>query len=479
MKPFPANNIQPSLLLVFLILSVTLMTGGCDSFKGLTENQGQKVQEAYLAYFKAMIAGDIPTLKKHLSRERIKELDAPDTAQMLAMVTGLYPSQSQITAVNVTGDTATITLSGQSQMGTVSGTVNLVKEDGLWKVSKESWEMKMEMQEAQPQAPSTGPGVTTPYDYHRVVGVWKGHEAGRTADDWEFTFSENYELSVKAPGGQGYRAAAMLAMNLGVSGNSLMVLPGGAVFDMRILEAPNSDSIGKISLGSYKLMGDSLQLCGGEPGRTKRTSDFSSSGGIRCFELRRISGPPAGYQPPPQPQAQPVGQPSSGPSPFSKQDPGVTGEAVIVKDGKTEAFPVRTGFFSGTRMATPTRATVQFQAVAAENSNARRIELTLDATRTGTHYADGKMLSDNFMGRDKIAIGERTAQGYTASFEWVNDGGQVFWPKTSCSINVTSAYTGTPSSLFAGEVQNCQVHSAGIDYSISSVKFMMRGAPAR
>ncbi|TAN39254.1 MAG: hypothetical protein EPN25_12335 [Nitrospirae bacterium] len=478
MRPFPAYNIQPSLLLVFLILFVTLMTGGCNSIKGLTEDQGQKVQEAYLAYFNAMIAGDIPTLKKHLSRERIKELDAPEAGQMLAMVKGLYPTRSQITAVNVTGDTATISLSGQSQMGTVSGTVNLVKEDGIWKVSKESWEMKMGMQEAPPQAPLSGPGVTTPYDYHKVVGVWKGHEAGRTGDDWEFTFGENYELSVKAPDGQGYRAAAMVDMNLGVSGNSLMVLPGGAVFDMKMLEAP-SDSIGKISLGSYKIMGDTLQLCGGAPGRMKRTSDFASTGGIRCFELRRISGPPAGYQPPPQPQAQPVGQPSSGPSPFSKQDPGVTGEAVIVKDGKTETFPIRTGFFSETRMAAPTRASVQFQAVAAEHSNARRIELILDATRTGAHYVDGKLWSDNFMGRDQIAVGERTAQGYTASFRWVNDGGQMFWPKTSCIIDVTSAYTGTPSSLFAGEIQNCQVHSAGIDYTISSVKFMMRGAPAR
>jgi len=212
----------------------------------------------------------------------------------------------------------------------------------------------------------------------------------------------------------------------------------------------------------------------------KRTSDFASRGGFRCFELRRTSPAPASAAGATQQTAQPS-QPAkpAAESPFSKQDPGVTGEAVVVKDGKAETFPVKTGFFSDTRMAQPARATVQFQVGGGENSNGRRIELTLDATKTGAHYADGKLLNDNFMSSDKIRIGERTPQGYTASFRWYNDGGQIWWPKTSCIINVTSAYTGTPSSVFAGEIRDCPVHSAGIDYTINSVKFTMRGAPKR
>jgi hypothetical protein len=223
-------------------------------------------------------------------------------------------------------------------------------------------------------------------------------------------------------------------------------------------------------------MGDLLQICGSEPGLIKRSSDFASSGGIRCFELSKLEDLPAAPQPEtraPQP-AQPQGS-----SPFRKQDANVSGEAVIVKDGKTETYPLVTGFFSDTRFANPSRATIQFQAPAPEHSNARRIEITLDATRTGTHHVDGKMLSENFMSRDKIQIGGSSSQGYSASFSWVADGGQIFWPKTFCDITIDSGYSGSSSSVFSGEIRDCIVHSAGIDYQISSVRFTMRGAPSR
>lgn len=462
-----------------LILCFAVIGPGCDFIKSMSENQQQKVQEAYIAYFNAIQAGDITTLRKLVARDKAKELESPDAPAMLTMIKSLYPEQSRVTAVDIKGDAATITLAGRSQGGNVRGTVNLVKEDNLWKVSKENWEMKISMQEEQPVSPPV-PDTTKPYDYHRVVGTWKGHEAGQTADDWEFTFGADYAVTVKGPSNQSYRGTAMADWNLGTEGGNIRVLRGGAAFDMRIADAPNPSSIGKISLGSYKLMGDTLQFCGSEPGLMKRTSDFASAGGIRCYELRRISGPPPGSPQSAQPvqQAARPQQPST-PSPFSKQDPGVTGEAIVVKDGKTETYPVRTGFFSDTRMAQPTRATIQFQFPGAEHSNARRIEMTLDATKTGGHYADGKMLSDNFMSKEKIQIGEQTPEGYTASFSWVADGGQIFWPKSSCTITVTSAYTGTPNSVFSGEVRDCPVHSAGIDYTISSVKFVMRGSPSR
>jgi hypothetical protein len=271
----------------------------------------------------------------------------------------------------------------------------------------------------------------------------------------------------------------MADWNRGLEGNSLRVLPGGAVFDVRISESSSPGQAGQLSLGSFKRMGDTLQICGSEPGMMKRTSDFASSGGIRCFELRKIQDLPAAPQPVAQPSApQPV-RPSAGSSSFSKQDPNVSGEAIVVKDGMTETYPLVTGFFSDTRFANPSRATIQFQAPAPEHSNARRIEITLDATRTGTHFADGKTLSGSFMGEDKIRIGESSSEGYIASFRWVADGGQIFWPKTSCVITITSAYNGSASGVFSGEVHDCPVHSAGIDYTISSMKFTMRGMPSR
>lgn len=464
------------------ILIFALMASGCDSITNLFSGSGRnaEIEKAYLDYRSAMTAGDIQALRNLVVKQKARELDAPEAGQMLALARAMYPANATITGVTVQGDTATLTASGPVAGGSMEGIVHLLKEDNAWKVYDEKWEMKIGM--AQPQASSGQSDARRPYEYQKITGTWKGHEAGQSTDDWEFTLGGAYDLAATGPGGQHYQADAMVDDSLGAEGGSLRVLPGGAPFDLRITASSSASEIGKISLGSYKLMGDTLQLCGGEPGLMKRTSNFASSGGIRCFELKRTSGP-IEMQTAPQPAAepslpQPV-SPQTGASSFSKQDPNVSGEALVVKDGQTETYPLVTGFFSDTRFTNPSRATIQFQAPGPAHSNARRIEITLDATKTGSHVADGKSLSESFMGEDKIRIGEHGPQGYLASFRWVADGGQIFWPKTSCVISITSAYTGSASSVFSGEVHDCPVHSAGIDYTISSLKFTMRGAPSR
>lgn len=158
--------------------------------------------------------------------------------------------------------------------------------------------------------------------------------------------------------------------------------------------------------------------------------------------------------------------------------PDAQGEAVIVRDGVQETYVLKTAFFSDTRFKEPKKAVIEFQIPGGEHSNARRIRMTLDATRDGRHYVDGKLASDSFMNEEKLRIGESTSRGFTANFQYIADGGQIFYPKDSCDIVVTSPYTGSTGGVFAGEVSDCMVHSAGIDHSISSVKFTMRGLPS-
>ena len=471
--------------LLFMLLASLLFLSGCDVIKDLfSKKDDTAVKQTYMEYRKAMQAGDIESLKKLLSKLKVHELDSPQAKQMLELARSLYPQNVAVTGVNVQGDAATLSATASEKGGSLNGTVHLIKEDGVWKVYDEQWEMKMGMQQEQPitQPAPPLPDNKRPYEYHKIVGIWKGKEAGASSGEWTFTLNNNYDISVDSPAGHYYSGNAVSEWDLGIEGSSLMVLRGGTIFDVKVTEAQNVSAVGKFSLGSYKLMGDVLQICLGEPGLMKRTSDFASSGGIRCFELRKTQDLPAAPVPEMPPAQQPAQTASpSTISPSSKGDPGVTGEAIIVKDGKTETYPLVTGFFSETRFKEPAKATIQFQVSAPEHSNARRIEITLNATKTGTHHAEGNLLRDTFMPSDakKLNIGEYSSQGYTASFRWVADGGQLFFPKTSCTITITLPYTGTPNSVFAGEVNNCAVHSAGIDYNISSVKFVMRGAPSR
>ena len=169
----------------------------------------------------------------------------------------------------------------------------------------------------------------------------------------------------------------------------------------------------------------------------------------------------------------------SGLSKTDKRGPEATGEAVIVRNGIRETLVLKTGFFSDTRLADATQAELQYQFPTEKEGSARRIEIRLDATKAGKHFVDGELVSKTWIDRSSLKIGEETPKGRIASFYFIADGGQVFFPKENCTITVTSPYTGTPDSTFAGEVSECVVHSAGIDQKISSVTFVMKGASSR
>ena len=159
---------------------------------------------------------------------------------------------------------------------------------------------------------------------------------------------------------------------------------------------------------------------------------------------------------------------------------GATGEATIVLDGNIVQYELRTGFFSDTRFAEPTRAQVQFQIEIPEGdefSSGDRIEMVLDSTKRGRHYVDGQAVADSFMGENRVNVGNPSARGFEARLQWVANGGQIFFPKGDCFINVDQAYTGGADSVFSGSISDCTVHSAGIDKHISSFSFTMRGQP--
>jgi hypothetical protein len=166
------------------------------------------------------------------------------------------------------------------------------------------------------------------------------------------------------------------------------------------------------------------------------------------------------------------------PAAVPRQDSdGATGQAEVVLDGVPQTYPLFGGFTSDTRFADPRRATVQFKPGAWGSVSGRR--LTLDATATGRHYADGKAIHDMMFNGGQVQVGQDIGRGRAAVLQWIADGGQVFPPKEGCAIEITSPYTGQPDSVFEGNISGCTVHSAGIDRQLASVKFAMHGAPSR
>ena len=469
-------------VLIFFALLMSLY--GCDTISGIFSKKDTDVENAYKEYRKALKSGDIESLKRHISQQRAHELEGDNAATMLELANALSPLHVNVTGTYVKGNAATLTASAVVPGGSMQGIVHLLKENGTWKVYEENWEAKSGMTNSSRQAPYPQeevlpPNVVRPTNFNELIGTWEGQEISDSSD-WVFDFGQSYNVYVKGPHNLWYRGKAAIHWDLGASSDgSVKVPPGAGILDVDIIEASSGEYIGKTSLGAFAIYGNTMKLCGGEPGKAKRPTTFEDKGNFRCFKLTKISKEPEALEIQPDDRVTEKAPFASQPSAIPEEKAsGATGEAIIVKDGLKETYKLKTGFFSETRFDDPKRAQIEFQVPAEEFSNARRIEMILDATKSGIHYADGKAINESMFNRKELNIGEQTPNGRTAVFRFLADGGQIFPPKDACIINITSSYTGTPNGVFAGEVSDCIVNSAGIDYNISSVIFVMRGVPS-
>jgi hypothetical protein len=97
--------------------------------------------KAYRAYIVILKAGNPARIKASLSAERAKQMSDDELKKMLPMIQAMMPDDIKIGSGAVDGDHATLNVTGQEKESKAksTGTVDLVKEGGAWKVEKESW----------------------------------------------------------------------------------------------------------------------------------------------------------------------------------------------------------------------------------------------------------------------------------------------------------------------------------------------------
>jgi hypothetical protein len=455
---------------------------GCDNSAGLSGQEEEAARQAYQRYREALARADPAELQALVARDRAHELAAPNAAELLQLAAAMQPQRTRIASVQVSGSEATLRLLGAMEGARASGSVRLVKEDGAWKVSKEDWQIQIAIDaDAAPpaQAPALPAGAVRPADYATLLGRWQGG-AGPGEGDWTFTFEDGFAVSAQHPSGAYYRGQAAIFWDLGGDANGIRVPPGWSVLDVYVAEASEPKHAGAVSLGTFSRQGDTLKLCGSEPGSHVRTQSFETPpAGVRCLTLARVGDAAAGSEAhasavPSAPEPAVASAPARR---IGSPDGGVSGEAQLVVDGVAQTYPLFSGFPSDTSFKDPRRATVQFKPDDWGSSSGLR--LTLDATVAGRHYADGKAIHDQMFNDAQVAVGAAGSNGRAAVLQWIADGGQVFPPKAGCLIEVTSPYTGAPDSRFEGTISGCTVHSAGIDRQLAGVKFAMHGMSAR
>lgn len=125
-----------------LILGAGLIAAGCGGGDGdSTSAEAQTPSEVVAAFYAATADGDNEELCSYFSEETAKQAAEEENADSCeeAAESGLSDSDTtdlaktvEVGDEKIDGDTATVEVSSSEQEG--SGSINLVKEDGEWKI---------------------------------------------------------------------------------------------------------------------------------------------------------------------------------------------------------------------------------------------------------------------------------------------------------------------------------------------------------
>ena len=103
---------------------------------------------AYRALEKTVAAGDYEAYKKSMAAESAKGMDQQmkdmnmEPKQAMGFLKAMSPSDLKFTSLKVDGKKATLLATGKMGGEMNYGTIDLVEEDGQWKVAKQSWTNK-------------------------------------------------------------------------------------------------------------------------------------------------------------------------------------------------------------------------------------------------------------------------------------------------------------------------------------------------
>ena len=100
--------------------------------------------KAYAAYCQTVLDGDVDSFMKYVPQENLQLM--PKDPQELFLGLEFFQStmmtEMEVLTSTITGNKAVLTIAGRRGISTADGTVTMLLENGAWKVSEESWELK-------------------------------------------------------------------------------------------------------------------------------------------------------------------------------------------------------------------------------------------------------------------------------------------------------------------------------------------------
>ena len=98
--------------------------------------------KVYAAYYKALMAGDISEVKRLIVKKNSEQLDGEEANLFLDIVKTTHPRDIEIVKTDISNKSAILTIKGSMDDLQGTGTVNMVVEDGQWKIETDKWSFK-------------------------------------------------------------------------------------------------------------------------------------------------------------------------------------------------------------------------------------------------------------------------------------------------------------------------------------------------
>jgi len=103
---------------------------------------GGEPGKAYLACQETIRQGDFEGLMGCMSAERaaeMKETDPDEAQEMFGFIQMMQATDIKVLGGTLDGDKATLNVAGMQDGEQATATVSMVRENGAWKIEKESW----------------------------------------------------------------------------------------------------------------------------------------------------------------------------------------------------------------------------------------------------------------------------------------------------------------------------------------------------
>lgn len=101
----------------------------------------QTPEQVYRAYLQALEHADWNSIKPYISRENIKAVEAGgNVGEAVLMLRDLRVRDLEVIDVIMANDQATLIAYGTTLFGQAEGIVEMISENGEWKISKTNWE---------------------------------------------------------------------------------------------------------------------------------------------------------------------------------------------------------------------------------------------------------------------------------------------------------------------------------------------------